>query len=250
MPGGTMTSSQDPERRRNALEKALEGRRLARSGDYQGAIAACTEAIELAPDFLGPYGTRAEAYKRLGMDEEAASDLGHLHEVNNQRIPTTHIGGAGLVWKGVGAVFLIGFGVLLAIAPGVSDTPRWISVLGVLTLILGLAALVAIIASPEEWNPLESAELAGTVTRKRDNSRSGNEDGSLHSWITVSTTEFEVTKGLYDSVSLGDDVVLTVRGPKWFDSFLDHPQTGNQVVIAITHGTSPTAQRVTSRQVV
>ena len=43
-------------------------------------MAACADAIELAPDFLGPCRTRAEAYRRLGMDVEADSDHRRLTE--------------------------------------------------------------------------------------------------------------------------------------------------------------------------
>ena len=44
-----MSSLHDSENQRAADNKALEGVRLLRSGDYEGAIAACTEAIELNP---------------------------------------------------------------------------------------------------------------------------------------------------------------------------------------------------------
>ena len=70
-----MSSPQDSETKRAALEKALEGWRLLSSGDYEGAVAACTEAIELEPGSLGSYRTRAEAYRRLGRGKEAEADL-------------------------------------------------------------------------------------------------------------------------------------------------------------------------------
>ena len=77
-----MSSPQDSETKRAAIGNALEGGRLLRAGDYQGAIAACTEAIESYPSILGPYSSRAEAYRRLGMEKEAAADLRHLAEEN------------------------------------------------------------------------------------------------------------------------------------------------------------------------
>lgn len=57
-----MSRSNDSETERAALDKAQEGRRLLHAREYQEAIAACTEAIKLAPDFLGPYQTRSAAY--------------------------------------------------------------------------------------------------------------------------------------------------------------------------------------------
>ena len=62
------------EQHREALEKALEGWRLLGVGDYECAIAACTEAIVLNPRILGAYRTRAEAYEGLGRKTEAEAD--------------------------------------------------------------------------------------------------------------------------------------------------------------------------------
>ena len=49
--------------------------------DYEGAIAACTEAIALLPDSIDAYRTRAEAYRRLGKGKQARSDLRHLNDL-------------------------------------------------------------------------------------------------------------------------------------------------------------------------
>lgn len=68
-----MSSPQDSGAQRAA--KALEGARLLSTRDYEGAIAACTEAIQLDPSSLGARRTRAEALKRLGRESEAAADL-------------------------------------------------------------------------------------------------------------------------------------------------------------------------------
>lgn len=57
-----MSSSQDTETKHAAIEKAREGARLLSDGDYQGAIAACTEAIRLDPRFDDAYLLRSEAY--------------------------------------------------------------------------------------------------------------------------------------------------------------------------------------------
>ena len=62
-----MASSPDEENRRAATEKAQEGRRLLNSGDYQGAISACNESLELSPGSVTAELTRAEAYRRLDM---------------------------------------------------------------------------------------------------------------------------------------------------------------------------------------
>ena len=72
--GGALSSSQGSETIRAAGQKSLEGWRLLSSGDYEGAIAACTEAIKLLPHSIGAYRTRAEAYERLGRKDEAEAD--------------------------------------------------------------------------------------------------------------------------------------------------------------------------------
>ena len=70
-----MPSSQDSKMQRAAFSKAYRGRRLLNAGGYEAAIFACTEAIELDPNNTEPYRIRAEAYKRLGRDNEAEADL-------------------------------------------------------------------------------------------------------------------------------------------------------------------------------
>ena len=68
-----MSNGQDPKAKSAALEMAQEGHRLLKSGDYEGAIVACNEAIELQPGALGARRTLAEAYERLARDREAAN---------------------------------------------------------------------------------------------------------------------------------------------------------------------------------
>ena len=81
-----MSSPQNSETKRAAIEKAQEGRRLLSSGDYEGAIGACTEAIELYPGSVGARRTRAEAYRRLGKPTEAEADQ-KLHGVEHLDFP-------------------------------------------------------------------------------------------------------------------------------------------------------------------
>jgi len=56
-----MSNAHDSEAHRNAIEKAIEGNRLLGAGDYEGAIAACDEAIQLIPDIAGARRTKEEA---------------------------------------------------------------------------------------------------------------------------------------------------------------------------------------------
>ena len=62
----------DDERARKVLDAGL---RLLRSWDYEGAIRAFTEGLRLNPYLVEAYENRALAYRRLGMNDEAAQDL-------------------------------------------------------------------------------------------------------------------------------------------------------------------------------
>ena len=81
-----MSSPQDSETKRAAIEKAQEGWRLLSSGDYEGAIRACTEAIELYPGSVGARRTRAEAGFRLRERTKAEADQ-KLHGVEHPDFP-------------------------------------------------------------------------------------------------------------------------------------------------------------------
>ena len=59
-----MSSPQDSETNRAAREKTREGARLLNTGDYQGAIVACTNAIQVDPQYDDAYLLRTEAYRR------------------------------------------------------------------------------------------------------------------------------------------------------------------------------------------
>ena len=102
-----MSSTQDPETERAAIDKAREGRQLLHAGDYEGAIAACTEAIELDPGILGAYGSRAAAYRRLGMKNEAGADLRYEAETKPAAIKKAREGArllnAGDYWGAIAA---------------------------------------------------------------------------------------------------------------------------------------------------
>ncbi len=72
-----MSSPQDSETKRAALEKAREGARLLSAGDYQGAIAAFTEAMRLDPRLDDAYVLRSEAYRR----SEKRGPLGFMRDI-------------------------------------------------------------------------------------------------------------------------------------------------------------------------
>ena len=60
---------------RAPFAKNEEGMHLHRERDYEGAVSAFSEAIALYPGFVGAYRSRAEAYRKLGREEEAEADL-------------------------------------------------------------------------------------------------------------------------------------------------------------------------------
>ena len=59
----------------NAFAKNNEGLRYLNAREYQAAVSAFTEAIDLQPGFVGAYRSRASAYQGLGMEEQARLDL-------------------------------------------------------------------------------------------------------------------------------------------------------------------------------
>ena len=140
--------------------------------------------------------------------------------------------------KDLEVVLLIGGGLLSVIAPSVSDAPWWWTVIGVSLLIYGFVTIWAVKAHGVERNSSGGTKLTGPVSQMRDNLNTGFGEDPYRFWITVSATEFEVTSELYNTVSQGDDVVLTVRDSRWVDIFLDRPpETDDKVVTAITRVT-------------
>ena len=55
--------------------KFSQGQQLLRSGDYQAAVQAFSVAIILDPNHRSAYFRRAEAYRHLGLVEQANADL-------------------------------------------------------------------------------------------------------------------------------------------------------------------------------
>ena len=68
-----MSSQQYSETQRPALEQAQEGHRLLCAGDYEGAIKACKDAIELDPRIKGAYRTRAEALNHVKVNSTSTT---------------------------------------------------------------------------------------------------------------------------------------------------------------------------------
>ena len=100
------------EQHREALEKALEGWRLLGVGDYECAIAACTEAIVLNPRILGAYRTRAEAYERLGRKQAAQADLVHVAKRQKVAQPTGPANEEITEWSWTGLIWAIAQGLI------------------------------------------------------------------------------------------------------------------------------------------
>ena len=90
-----MSSPQDSKTQR-AADKVDEGARLLSAGDYEGAIAAYTEAIDLDPSFGWAYYYRAEARKRLGMLSKSEADREHMVEPKGETFTVNPDGISGL----------------------------------------------------------------------------------------------------------------------------------------------------------
>lgn len=116
-----MSSSQDAVTQRAALDRAGEGWRLLSDGDYEGAIAACTEAIELDFSSLGARRTRAEAYSRLGRVNEPGADLAYLGD-GGKRGNEESSSDDGAFWPSFFVISCIG--IVLAIMI-VNPMPEW-----------------------------------------------------------------------------------------------------------------------------
>ena len=60
---------------RTAMDRSNDGLRLHQAGDYEGAITAFTEVIELNPRSTAAYYHRADAYRRTGRASDAERDV-------------------------------------------------------------------------------------------------------------------------------------------------------------------------------
>ena len=73
--------------RQNAAIKIEEGRRLFQLGEYEGAVAALTEAIALYPRSKTAHSLRAFAYERLGERLEAKEDRKAIAAIKRSPLP-------------------------------------------------------------------------------------------------------------------------------------------------------------------
>ena len=65
-----------------AVAKNDEGVRLLDSGDYEGAVAAFSQEIDLDPDFKTAYRNRSQALRKLGRMAEANSDFDRQQKIS------------------------------------------------------------------------------------------------------------------------------------------------------------------------
>ena len=118
-------------------------------------------------------------------------------------------------------------------------------------LLKGLSVLWRAIGDPfwallsKVGNTAELAELAGTVTSKHrydrhDPESTLNFQPYTDFYITVSRTEFKVSRRLFDSVKVGDEVILNLKFGEL--SSLGGVLLDAAEISSITRGTSPAAQ--------
>jgi uncharacterized membrane protein YhaH (DUF805 family) len=80
-----MSSGNNP-----AIAMAWEGSRQLQDGELDTAVATLTEAIRLDPNRVHAYQVRAEAYRRLGRDAEAASDAALAAKLQREQRAVTN----------------------------------------------------------------------------------------------------------------------------------------------------------------
>lgn len=147
-----------------ANQMAWEGQRLLMAGENGAAVATLTEALKLNPNMLNTYRNRAEAFRRLGRESEAAADIAQADALQNtarskqdawrqQNVGYMGRDGAaepekksGSAAVGIGLLMIVG-GIVATIvsyastAPGGTYTVWWgIVVVGIITLIRGMAS--------------------------------------------------------------------------------------------------------------
>ena len=170
-----MSNSQNPDTQR-AATRSLQGKRLFDAGDCNGAIAACTEAIELNSGSIRAYRTRAVAYKCLGREEEAEADLEHL----------ANRFAAQKDWDGLKEVRL-------------TKGRKYIQLAGTVTGMRADVPYYLDVNSGEKIYSSESNPLERMLI------------GKDKYYITVSSTKFEISSDLYNgNIRIGDKVVLTL----------------------------------------
>ena len=69
----------------DAFAKCQQGADLLEDGDYEGAIERFTGAIALKPDFVDAHRRRADAYRNLGRQEDAAADMEKVATIARSR---------------------------------------------------------------------------------------------------------------------------------------------------------------------
>ena len=197
---------------RGAVHNSMEGARLLNTGDYEGAIKACTEAIQSGN--LGAYLIRAQAYNGLGMVKEAEADrqkhanrLGGYDNPDAGWTPTSPKPKDEMVIE-VGAVLLCLFlGMVGIIAPWVSDVAFWWpTLLGVTGLLVGL--IFAFI----EAEPFlrKGIDVSGTITQKRVQPPTEAEVPTMY-YISLSRKRYTISEELYYQFSEGDAVDLRIK---------------------------------------
>ena len=214
-----MSSPWESETQRTAWLKAQEGSRLLGAGDYEGAIANCTEAIELDARSLWAYRLRAEAYRHLGMARKAEADLRYLADLESQRNPETP--SEVIFASRWGGKLLLGVILYALVAsclmlPGVGGiVASWVagwsgqSILGGVSLLLGGIFLIFAIGS---WRTMrgETPWVTGIITQKSIDL--GDDEVGQTYYITVNTDQyfhrFRVPKNTYKVLSEGDRVTV------------------------------------------
>ena len=117
--------------RQDAAAKVEEGRRLFQLGEYEGAVAALTEAISLYPRSKTAHSIRAFAYERLGERPKAKEDREAIAAIKSSPLPVTgdeviarNVEGRRLLEAGDPAAALSAFDEAIAAEPEFVDAYR------------------------------------------------------------------------------------------------------------------------------
>lgn len=117
--------------RQDAATKIEEGRRLFQRGEYEGAVAALTEAISLYPRSKTAHSIRAFAYERLGERPKAKADREAIAAIKGSPLPiigdeviAKNVEGRRLLEAGDPAAALSAFDEAIAAEPEFVDAYR------------------------------------------------------------------------------------------------------------------------------